>query len=354
MYQSHFKLQALPFQLTPDSSCLFMSEAHNRAKTYMDYTVLNREGFLVITGEVGSGKTTLIQRLLSEMDESVLVAKIFQTQLDEVEFLQAVLVEFGMNPFNARKVELLDMLNTYLVEQFQQRKQIVLIVDDAHNLGPKVLEEIRMLAGLETRKEKILNVILVGQPQLSETLDHPDMEQLLQRVKLRYHMRALGQNELGAYIGYRLHVIGGTDRALFKIAALPSIYKYTGGIPRLINTLCDMALTCAYADQLDVVGPEVVETAARELQWPTFSERVEGRRLRAPSTKAADDRVAADARGESLSAIVQAVKKLDERSASFDSIAKSLMLIETYLRELIRGRDAQNRPRADERRERSG
>ena len=339
MYLAHFNLQALPFQITPDSGCLFMSEPHNRAKAYMDYTVLNREGFLVITGEVGCGKTTLIQRLLSELDDNVVVAKIFQTQLDEVEFLQAVLVEFGMNPFNAKKVELLDMLNTFLVEQYLQRKHIVLIVDDAHNLGPKVLEEIRMLAGLETQKEKILHVILVGQPQLSRTLDHPDMEQLLQRVKLRYHIRALAENELGAYIGYRLSIIGGTDRALFKIAALPVIYKYTGGIPRLINTLCDMALTCAYADQLDRVGAEVVETAATELQWPPFAERMEARRLHATSG-GMDGGPGLVPRDESLAAIAKMASTLHERSASFESIAKSLVLIETYLRELLRGREA--------------
>ena len=188
MYLKHFGLKVQPFQLTPDPGFLFMSEAHARAKAYMDYSVWNREGFVVITGEIGCGKTTLIEKLLSQLDENVVVAKIFQTQLDEVEFLQAMLVDFGLNPFEAKKVELLDMLNTFLLEQFVQGKQIVLIVDDAHNLSTKVLEEIRMLAGLETRKEKILHVILVGQPQLNEILDHPDMEQLIQRVKLRYNI----------------------------------------------------------------------------------------------------------------------------------------------------------------------
>lgn len=352
MYLTHFNLQAQPFQITPDSGCLFMSEPHNRAKVYMDYTVWNREGFLVITGEVGCGKTTLIQKLLSELDESVVVAKIFQTQLDEVEFLQAVLVEFGMNPFNAKKVELLDMLNTFLVEQYQQRKQIVLIVDDAHNLGAKVLEEIRMLAGLETGKEKILHVILVGQPQLSDTLEHPDMEQLLQRVKLRYHIRALGAHELGAYIGYRLNIIGKTNRELFAKAALPVIYQYTGGIPRLTNILCDMALTCAYADNLGQVSAEVVETAAKELQWPTFSERVEARRLKATS-HTSETITSLGVRNDSLAAIAETVKRLDERSAVFESIAKSLALIETYLRDLVQRRDGQPRASSDDRRKHS-
>src|SRR5207245_2473468 len=195
MYLKHFGLKAQPFQLTPDIGFLFMSEAHTRAKAYMDYSVWNREGFVVITGEIGCGKTTLIEKLLSQLDENVVVAKIFQTQLDEVEFLQAMLVDFGLNPFDAKKVELLDMLNTFLLEEFVQGKQIVLIVDDAHNLSTKVLEEIRMLAGLETRKEKILHVILVGQPQLNEILDHPDMEQLIQRVKLRYDIHTMSEQE---------------------------------------------------------------------------------------------------------------------------------------------------------------
>ena len=343
MYLEHFDLKAQPFQLTPDSAFLFMSEVHNRAKAYMDYTVGNREGFLVITGEIGCGKTTMIQKLLSELDDSVVVAKIFQTQLDEVEFLQAVLVEFGLNPFNARKVELLDMLNTFLVEQFHQGKQIVLIVDDAHNLGVKVLEEIRMLAGLETQKGKILHIILVGQPQLDETLERPEMEQLLQRVKLRYQIRALSENEVGPYIAHRLAMVGASNQTLFLPSSLPAIYKYSGGVPRLINTLCDTALTCAYADQLHQVTHDVVVTAVRELRWPTFEQRKEWRQVRARAGVVPGS-ISLQEGPASLPGFAQFVKKMDDQSKLLESIAKSLSLIELHLRRRVQAETSERPP----------
>jgi len=347
MYLQHFGLTGQPFSLTPDSGFLFMSEPHSRARAYMDYTVWNREGFVVITGEIGCGKTTLIQKLLSDIDDNVLVAKIFQTQLDEVEFLQAMLVEFGFNPFNAKKVELLDMLNTFLIEQFLKREQIVLIVDDAHNLSLKVLEEIRMLAGLETRQEKILHVILVGQPQLNELLDHPEMQQLMQRVKLRYHIRALNEQEVGAYIRHRLNVVGAKDRTLFPAETIPLIYKYAGGIPRLINTLCDTTLTVAYADNLTAITAELVEAAAKELQWSTFAERVDRQRSRvARGTGDGGLRDLLQEQTERLGVIASRVGKIEELSPALESIGKSLAAIETHLRNLARGQ-AQGAPRAD-------
>jgi type II secretory pathway predicted ATPase ExeA len=336
MYLEHFGLATQPFRLTPDSDFLFMSESHSRAKVYMDYTVWNREGFVVITGEIGCGKTTLIQKLLQDLKENVVVAKIFQTQLDEVEFLQAVLVEFGLNPFNAKKVELLDMLNTFLVDQFLQNKQIVLIVDDAHNLSLKVLEEIRMFAGLETRKEKILHVILVGQPQLNETLDHPDMQQLMQRVKLRYHIRALSEPEVGDYIRHRLNIAGASNRTLFPPPTLSLIYRYAGGIPRLINTLCDTALTCAYADNLKEVTAQVVETAAKELQWPPHSERVEKNRLKVrPVSAEGGVQGILREQAQVLATIATQLSKLEERTPALGAIDKTLMAIERHLRNLV-------------------
>jgi len=338
MYLEYFGFSAHPFRLTPDTDFLFMSEPHSRAKAYMDYTVWNREGFVVITGEIGCGKTTLIQKLLSELDENVVVAKVFQTQLDEVEFLQAVLVEFGLNPFNAKKVELLDMLNTFLIDQFLQSKQIVLIVDDAHNLSMKVLEEIRMFAGLETRKEKILHVILVGQPQLNQTLDHPDMQQLMQRVKLRYHIRALSEQELGDYIRHRLGIVGAAKRTVFPPETLPLIYKYAGGIPRLINTLCDTTLTCAYADSLPAIKSEVVEAAAKELQWESYAARVDRQRTKA--TRVSNEggvRELLQDQAQKLGVIADRVGKIEGLSPALQTIEKSLAAIELHLRNIARG-----------------
>lgn len=269
MYLEYFGLKDFPFRLTPDTDYLYMSPSHSRAISYMEYAVFNHEGFVVITGEIGSGKTTLIQKLLSEIDENINVAKIFQTQLDEVEFLQAVLVEFGLNPFSAKKVELLNMLNQFLIDSYMNNKHVVLIVDDSQNLSKRVLEEICMLSGVETQKEKILHVILVGQPELNKTLESPDMEQLLQRISLRYHMRALTEDETKNYVEHRLSVAGYTEK-LFDDESLEYAYKYCGGIPRLINTLSDTALTCLYADNEKLVTINTIKTAVEELQWAEY------------------------------------------------------------------------------------
>lgn len=271
MYLDYFDLKDFPFRLTPDTDYLYMSPSHSRAISYMEYAVFNHEGFVVITGEIGSGKTTLIQKLLSEIDENINVAKIFQTQLDEVEFLQAVLVEFGMNPFSAKKVELLNMLNQFLIDSYMNNKHVVLIVDDSQNLSKRVLEEICMLSGVETQKEKILHVILVGQPELNKTLESPDMEQLLQRISLRYHMRALTEEESKKYVEHRLSVAGYTEE-LFKDECFNYAYKYCGGIPRLINTLCDTVMTCLYADNEKLATIETMKTAVEELQWSEYIE----------------------------------------------------------------------------------
>jgi type II secretory pathway predicted ATPase ExeA len=352
MYLEYFGLTARPFRLTPDAGFLFMSEPHSRAKSYMDYTVWNREGFAVITGEIGCGKTTLIQKLLSELGENVVVAKLFQTQLDEVEFLQAVLLEFGLNPPNAKKVDLLDMLNRFLVERFQQHKQILLVVDEAHNLSRKVLEEIRILAELETHKEKILHVILAGQPQLNQILDHPELAQLKQRVKLRYHIRALSEQEQSEYIRHRLSIVGASNRTLFSPETLLVIYKYTGGVPRLINTLCDTVLTCACVDKLSEITTDIVETAAKELQWPYYAQRVD---KQPPKTPRGGVQGTLREHSQALAAIAAQVSKLEQMSPALESIGKRLEVIEAQLRNLARSHSVQ--PRQDStanRRQRSG
>lgn len=270
MYLEFFGLKEHPFQLTPDSHFLYLSDSHSRAKAYMEYTVWKRDGFVVITGEIGAGKTTLIHKLLSEIKETVKTIRIFQTQLDEVEFLQAMLVDLGYEPSqlsSTNKVELLNILNHALIEHYSQGKHVVLIVDEAQNLSPKVLEEIRLLSGVEPDKEKILNVILVGQPELNDTLNRPGMEQLVQRIRLRFHVGALTPLEAEEYITHRMHIAGAVDDIIFVPETFPIIYEFTGGIPRKINILCDTALICAFADSLRKVSPEVVMEAVEELQW---------------------------------------------------------------------------------------
>jgi type II secretory pathway predicted ATPase ExeA/pSer/pThr/pTyr-binding forkhead associated (FHA) protein len=266
-YLDHFKLKEQPFRLTPDPDFLYWSKQHARAKAYMESTIWLADGFVVITGEIGSGKTTLLQAFLSELDDDVVYAVVSQTQLTPTEFLQAVLTEFGFKPFKKKKVELLDMLNMFLIEQYSNGKKVVLIVDEAQNLSKKVLEEIRLISGIETHKEKVLRIILAGQPELKDTLESPSLKQLVQRVRLRFHIGPLDRRELREYVERRLAVAGREDNTLFTDEAYDVLLRYTGGIPRLINTLCDTALLCAFADEKDAIEPDDIKAAIEELGW---------------------------------------------------------------------------------------
>jgi type II secretory pathway predicted ATPase ExeA len=266
-YIEHFKLTEQPFRLTPDPEFVYWSKQHARAKAYMESTIWLADGFVVITGEIGSGKTTLLQSFLAELDEDIVYAVVSQTQLTATQFLQAVLTEFGFKPFNKRKVELLDMLNMFLIEQYSNGKKVVLIVDEAQNLSKKVLEEIRMLSGIETHKEKVLRIILAGQPELKDTLESPTLKQLVQRIRLRFHLGPLGSTELHEYITHRLSVAGRKTDDLFEPACYELIHRYTGGVPRLVNTLCDTSLLCAFADAKSSVSSADVDAAIKELGW---------------------------------------------------------------------------------------
>ena len=266
-YLEHFNLSEQPFRLTPDPDFLYWSMQHARAKAYMESTIWLADGFVVITGEIGSGKTTLLQSFLTELDENVVYAVVSQTQLTPTQFLQAVLTEFGFKPFDMRKVELLDILNSFLIEQYSNGKKVVLIVDEAQNLSTKVLEEVRMLSGIETHKEKVLRIILAGQPELKEKLESPSLKQLLQRVRLRFHVGPLDLSDISEYIAHRMAVAGNENRDVFSDDCFGVIYTYTGGIPRLVNTLCDTALLVAFADEKTALTADDIMSAINELGW---------------------------------------------------------------------------------------
>ncbi len=273
MYLELFKLRELPFRLSPDPQFLFLSKDHARAKAYMESTIWFTDGFVVVTGEIGAGKTTLIETFLRELEKDVIVAQVSQTQVSVLEFLQSVLVQFGFTPFHMKKAELLATLNTFLIEQYAGGRKVLLIVDEAQNLNLRVLEEIRLLSGVETTKEKVLRIILAGQPELNEKMDAPELIQLAQRVRLRFHLGALSPEDTQGYILHRLEVAGSQGRTIFQPECFETIYRYTGGVPRLINTLCDTAMLAAFNVERDQVLPEDLAAAIDELQWMEFSVR---------------------------------------------------------------------------------
>lgn len=274
MYLEHFGLREEPFQLTPDPAFLFLSRSHARAKAYMEFAVLRRDGFVVITGDIGSGKTILLRSVLSELGDDVQVVRVFQTQLDEVDLLRVVLSQLGFKPFQAPKVELLDTLNRHLEALHAQGRRVLLVIDEAQHLGFRVLEELRLLTGLETDKEKLINIILVGQRELDDLLDSPEMEQLRQRIRLRYDLGPLSDEEVRRYVAHRLQVAGGDADRLFPEEVFAEIYRYTGGVPRLINTLCDTALLTAYVNQSAQVTAALLKETIEELRWVPYASRM--------------------------------------------------------------------------------
>jgi len=289
MYLEHFQLRELPFRLSPDPAFMYLSHIHSRAKAYMESTIWFTDGFVVITGEIGSGKTTLIETFLKEIEQDVVVAQINQTQVTPIEFLQTALAQFGFSPFRMRKAELLATLNNFLIEQYANGRKVLLIIDEAQNLSNKVLEEVRLLSGVETTKEKVLRIILAGQPDLSDKLDSDELVQLRQRVRLRFHLTALSETDTVEYVRHRLRVAGAGDREIFEPGTFPVIFRYAGGIPRLVNTLCDTALIAAFAQDRHTVSAEDVMSAVNELQWVEYAARTSSHPQLAPDDTASQE-----------------------------------------------------------------
>ena len=265
MYTAHFGLREPPFAITPDPAYVYLSRHHQEALAHLLYGVGENGGFVQLTGEVGTGKTTLIRTLLEQRLEGVEVALCHNPRLTVEELLATVCDELGARyPGEPHTLKaLLDALNTHLLQTHAAGRRTVLILDEAQNLSREVLEQIRLLTNLETAKHKLLRIILVGQPELRQLLARADLRQLAQRITARYHLPPLDRRETAAYISYRLRVAGGRPE-LFSAGAKGVIYRHSGGIPRLINTLCDRALLAAYSRGGRRVTPRLARQAARE------------------------------------------------------------------------------------------
>jgi general secretion pathway protein A len=268
MYKVFFNLKRNPFEITPDPSFLFATRKHNEALASLYYGVRRHKGFVVMTGEVGTGKTLLIRCLLELLTRNqVGFAYIFNSRLNDMEFLRYVAGDFGLTASGKGKDELLLSISDYLVERHRKKLTTLLVVDEAHHLSAEVLEEIRLLTNLETPTQKLLQILLVGQPELNEKLDSTNLRQLKQRIALRCNLEALSEEETRAYIKRRLQLAGSNPEArIFSDAAAGAIYRHSRGIPRLINTVCENALIAGYAHQRAQIEPDIIDEVAADLR----------------------------------------------------------------------------------------
>jgi len=267
MYESFFNLKNKPFDLLPNSEFLYLSKSHKRAMTYLDYGIREHAGFILLTGDIGSGKTTIIRNLIKKKHEKVVLSKIFNTQVENEQLLAMINDDFNLPVQGKGKIALLRDLNDFLIEQYTLGNKPTLIIDEAQNLAPDTLEEIRMLSNLETDDAKLLQIILVGQPELRKTLSMPGLLQLRQRVSVNCHIKPLNRTEVEEYIRHRLHIAGNRDAVNFADQALDTIFKYSRGIPRLINIICDFLMLSAFAEETTEIDEDMVSDIIDDLDF---------------------------------------------------------------------------------------
>jgi len=232
----------------------------------MQYGIEERMGFLEITGEIGTGKTTVCKALLNTLDEHTKTAFILNSNLSEIQLLQAIVQDFGIHLKNKNKITMLNELNRFLLEQLKCNNNVVLIIDEAQNLKPSLLEQIRLLSNLETEKEKLLQIILVGQPELKDKLASKELAQLRQRITIRYHISPLDKNEVKGYILHRLSVAGSNGKNFFGKEAIAEVFKFSRGVPRLINIISDKALLAGYVAERKSISPDIIKKCAKEIE----------------------------------------------------------------------------------------
>jgi general secretion pathway protein A len=265
MYKEFFGLRANPFNVNPDPRYLFLTRHTEEALACLTYGIQSRKGFVLLTGEVGTGKTTLINKLLEWLRlQQVATAFIFNSRLDVPQFLDFMMADFGIQCDSKNKSQILQRLYSWLLDRYRAGETAVLIVDEAQNLSDEVLEEIRMLTNLETFTEKLLQIVLVGQPELEQRLRQPQLRQLRQRLTLRAKTHPLNLAESQAYVQQRLRIAGSNGEAIFDPDSLLALYRYSTGIPRVINLLCEHCLVSAFVDQKKLITSEIVESVARD------------------------------------------------------------------------------------------
>jgi general secretion pathway protein A len=267
MYLEHYGFREAPFNITPDPRFLYFSGRHREALEHLLYGIRERKGFVQITGEVGAGKTTLCRAALELLGPTFRTALILNPVMSSTQLLRTILVELGLKvPGRIDRVAYLEMLNEFLLAQVPKGEDVVLIIDEAQDLSPELLEQVRLLSNLETDRQKLLQIVLIGQPELRSMLDDTRLRQLRQRITVRYHLDPLSREETELYVHYRLQVAGGNGRPTFSRWAMSRIHRYSKGVPRLINAVCDTSLLAGYVAGVDHLDGRLIGRAIRELE----------------------------------------------------------------------------------------
>jgi general secretion pathway protein A len=265
MYEEFYGLTASPFNITPDPRYLFFSRGHREAFEHLLFGINQRRGFILLTGEVGSGKTTLSRAMLEQLREGYATALILNPVMTGIQLIRAILGELGLDDSGNDRVRLVGRLNEFLLDRAAEHEDVVLLIDEAQDMSDELLEQVRLLSNLETDEQKLLQIVLIGQPELRKKLDTQELRQLRQRITVRYHLDPIGRQETESYILHRLQVAGSNGRPTFSRAAVNSIHRRTRGVPRLINAVCDKAMLVGYVEGRDHLGWRQVRRAAREL-----------------------------------------------------------------------------------------
>ena len=266
MYLEYYGLTEPPFDITPNPRFLFYSAKHREAFNHLLYGIRERKGFVQLTGEVGAGKTTLCRAMLEQLEGQYATALILNPVMSPNELMKAIAVEFGLPVNGLDRIDTLAVINQFLLQQVERGQDTVLIIDEAQDLTDELLEQVRLLSNLETDNRKLLQIVLLGQPELRDKLNNPRLRQLRQRITVRYHLAPLTRNEVNQYVQHRLQVSGASGTPRFTTPALWRIYNYSQGIPRLVNAICDKALLAGFVGQRESINYRTVGHAARELE----------------------------------------------------------------------------------------
>jgi len=298
MYTEFFGLSAKPFELLPNPKFLYLSKGHRKALSYLQYGVQEHAGFTLLTGEVGSGKTTLVRDIINKISADVTLSMIFNTRVDGHQLISMINRDFGLQTEGKDKVQLLTELNDFLLEECTSNRQPIIIIDEAQNLSAEALEEIRLLSNLEADSFKMVQIILVGQPELKQIISKPSLRQLRQRISISCHLNPLNRKESEEYIFHRLGTVGSRDCVSFQDGVIDTVFRFSGGVPRLINLICDFLLLSAFVEETREIDMALADDAVNELSFeesvmqPSASEMPRTVPLPVSGSGGQDDRLA--------------------------------------------------------------